>query len=112
VATEEDLRRIALALPGTEERAGYGGRPSFKVRGRGFAGIWKDHASVSLSVEIPLERDALVSGEPDKFFTTPHYGPDSARLVVRLAAVDADELAELVTESWRAAAPDDLLPGG
>ena len=72
MATEDDLRRIALALPGTEERPGYGGRPSFKVQGRGFAGIWKDHASV------------------------------------RLAAVDVDELTELVTESWRAAAPDDL----
>ncbi len=111
MATEEDLRRIALALPGTEERAGYGGRPSFKVRGKGFAGIWKDHASVALSVESPLERDAVVSGEPDKFFTTPHYGPDSARLLVRLAAIDADELAELVTESWRAVAPDESLLG-
>jgi len=52
-----------------------------------------------------------VSGEPDKVFTTPHYGPDSARLLVRLAAIEVDELTELVTESWRAVAPDDLLAG-
>jgi len=43
---------------------------------------------------------------------TPHYGPDSARLLVRLAKVDVDELTELVTESWRAAAPDDLGADG
>ena len=34
VATEEDLRTIALSLPGTEERPGYGKRPSWKVRGK------------------------------------------------------------------------------
>src|SRR5262245_62348452 len=32
-ATEDDLRRIALALPGTEERPGYGGRPPSRSGG-------------------------------------------------------------------------------
>src|SRR5438309_2421278 len=108
VATEEDLRRIALSLPGTEERPSYGGRPGFRVRGRGFVGIWKDNASVVLLAESLAEKQALLSSEPRKFFTTPHYG-DSPRLLVRLAEVDVEELGELVTESWRQHAPADLL---
>ena len=110
MATEEDLRAIALSLPGTEERPGYGKRPSWKVRGKGFVGIWKDESSVTLMVESIAEKEALLAEDPDKFFTTDHYG-DSPRLLVRLAAVDVDELRELVTESWRRHAPPDLLAG-
>ena len=100
MATEDDLRTIAMALPGVEERASYGKRPSWKVDGRGFVGIWKDETSASLMVEDMAEKEAMLDAEPDKFFTTDHYG-DSARLLVRLAAVDVDELRHLVEESWR-----------
>jgi hypothetical protein len=39
MATEDDLRAIALSLPSVEERPTYGKRPSWKVAGRGFVGI-------------------------------------------------------------------------
>ena len=110
MATEDDLRTIALALPEVEERPTYGKRPGWKVRGKGFVGIWKDEASAVLMVESIAEKEALLAAEPDKFFTTDHYG-DSPRLLVRLAAVDVDELRELVTESWCRHAPPDLLDG-
>ena len=51
-----------------------------------------------------LEREAMLQGNPDVFFTTPHYDGYPA-VLVRLPAVGLDELRELVTESWRLKAP-------
>jgi hypothetical protein len=108
VATEDDLRRVARSLPETEERASYGKRPSWKVAGKGFVGIWKDETSASLIVESIAERDALLQSSPEKFFTTPHYG-DSPRLLVRLEMITVQELRELVTDAWRSQAPAELV---
>jgi hypothetical protein len=108
MATEDDLRTIALALPGVEERTTYGKRPSWKVEGRGFVGVWKDETSAVFMAEDRVEKEALIAGAPDKFFTTPHYG-DSARLLVRLDAVTPVELRPLVEESWRQVATPQLI---
>src|SRR5438874_5370208 len=108
MATEDDLRSIAMSLPEVEERASYGKRPAWRVRGRGFTGVWKDEASAVIVADSAVEKAALIAAEPAKFFSTPHYG-QSARLLVRLAGVDVDELRELVTESWRRHAPEDLV---
>ena len=62
------------------------------------------------------EKEAMLASEPDKFFTTPHYDGHPT-VLVNLPAVDAEELTELITESWRLRAPkrvlkayDDQLP--
>jgi hypothetical protein len=47
------------------------------------------------------EREALLQGQPDVFFTTPHYN-GYPYVLVRLEAVDAVELGELIEEAWRA----------
>ena len=53
------------------------------------------------------EKQALLLGEPDLFFTTPAY--DGWPLVMlRHEAVDAERLDELVTDAWRMRAPADL----
>ena len=50
------------------------------------------------------EKQALIESEPDKFCTVAHY--DSLPMVlVRLGAVELDELEEVLTESWRIRAP-------
>jgi hypothetical protein len=108
MATEDDLRTIALSLPGVQEKATYGRRPSWKVGGRGFVGVWKDETSAVFMAEDRAEKEALLATAPDKFHTTEHYG-DSARLLVRLAEVTVDELRPLVEESWRQVAPPDLI---
>ena len=108
MATEDDLRAIAMSLPFVEERPSYGKRPSWRVAGKGFVGVWKDEASAVFVAEDVSEKEALLAEEPEKFFTTPHYG-NSARLLVRLHAVDADRLRELVIESWRQHAPADVI---
>ncbi len=51
-------------------------------------------------VESLDEKEALIQSEPDKFFTTSHYD-GHAIVLVDLNRVDADELTELLIESWR-----------
>ena len=104
MATEEDVRELALALPGTREDTWYG-TPAYKVGGRGFL-RWRTEAEGGLVVFVADEgeRQALLDANPVAFFTTPHYD-GYAVVLVRVEALDRDELAELVTESWRLKAP-------
>lgn len=102
MATEDDVRRIALALPETEERSSYG-TPGFRVKDRLFARI-REEGVLVVWVADEAEKDFLLRADPDTFFTIPHYD-GHASVLVRLAAVDAGELAELLTDAWRARAP-------
>jgi hypothetical protein len=118
MATEDDVRRIALSLPETVERPWYG-TPGYKVRDKGFLRIRsRDEGGLVVFVGDLGEKEMLLASDPDKFFTTPHYD-GHASVLVNLPAIAIDELAELITESWRIRAPQkvldryaDQLPGG
>lgn len=100
----DDVRALALALPGTEERASYGGRPSWRTKTRMFAWVRDEPEALVVWVDSVEEKAALVESEPGKFFTTSHYD-GQAIVLVRLDGVDQDEAAELIEESWRIRAP-------
>jgi hypothetical protein len=108
VATEEDVRRIALSLPETTEKPWHG-TPGFRVKDKSFLRI-RNEAEGGLVVFVGDlgEKEALLASEPDKFFTTPHYDGHPT-VLVHLAAVDEDELRELITESWLLKAPKRVL---
>lgn len=106
--TESDIRAIALALPGTEERASYGGRPSWRTTTRMFTWLREDPEALVVWVDSVEEQLALLAAEPDKFFTTDHYHGQPIVLVA-LDAVDRAEAIELITESWRIRAPRTLV---
>ena len=108
MATEEDVRRIALALPETTEKPWYN-TPGFRVKDKGFLRI-RSEAEGGLVVFVADlgEKEALLASEPDKFFTTPHYDGYPA-VLVNLPAVDCDELRELIVDSWRLKAPKRVL---
>jgi len=106
--THDDVRRIALGLPGSYEQDSYGGRPSWRTKARMFTWIRDDPEALVVWVESVEEKDALIASEPDKFFTTPHYD-DHPIVLVRLEGVDAQEATELITESWRLRAPRSLV---
>jgi hypothetical protein len=104
----DEVRRLALALDGVTEIASDGF--DFRVAGRGF--VWSYPERVPgrrrvirtdiavLYVGDEAEKQALLLGEPELFFTTPAY--DGLPLVmVQLAKVDVDRLTELVTDAWR-----------
>ena len=115
MATDEDVRRIALALPHVEEIPSEGF--DFRVGNKGF--IWSYPERVPgqrrviridvavLYVGDEAEKQALLLGEPDLFFTTPGY--DGLPLVMlRLDAVDGARLTELITDAWDMRAPAEL----
>jgi hypothetical protein len=120
LATQADVRRIALSLRGTEEsKSDFAFGVVVKEKLKGFAWVWKERITPKkprvpnpavLAVRTPTvgAREALISAEPEKFFTEPHYEGFPA-VLVRLAAVSAKELRILLEEAWRCQAPKELL---
>lgn len=102
MATEDDARELCLALPETIEKPSYG-MPGFRVRDRLFARIREERGVLVVWCEEG-EKELLIESDPAKFFTTPHYD-GHPMVLVRLDAVDREELKELVTDSWRLRAP-------
>ena len=77
------------------------------VRGDTFGYLWEPTCTVGLKQTL-AEQHALVAERPETFevqFTTVHFG----WVVVRLAGVERDELAELTYEAWRLTAPAGLV---
>ena len=116
MADEDDVRAIALALPHVEEIESEGF--DFRVAGKGFVWSYPERSPgrsrvirtdiAVLYVGDEAEKQALVLGEPELFFTTRGY--DGWPLVmVRLAEVDLERLRELITDAWRMRAPAALV---
>jgi len=113
MADAEDVQRIALSLPETTE-----GDASFEVGEKGFAWFYREKVEgvkgrvvrpdvLAVRVSGADEKEALLAADPAKFFTTPHYNGSPA-VLVRLGAIDAEELRELLSDAWRTRAPRKL----
>ena len=102
MATEDDAREIALSLPATTEKPS-NGIPGFRVKDKLFARVREPDPAedevLVIFVEDLGEKEALIAADPEKFFTVPHYD-GHAMVLVRLRAVERDELTELLTDSW------------
>ena len=107
MASEADVRRICLSLPETIEKS-YERLPGFRVKGKLFARIRGNPDALVVWRSDVQEKELLIASEPEKFFQTPHYEGHPA-VLVRLEAVDVDELAGLLTESWALRAPRRLV---
>jgi len=118
MASQADVRRIALSLPGTEETPGHF---AFSVRNKGklkgFVWVWMERVTpkkprvpqpkvIAVRVANLFDKDLLLGVDPEKFFTEPHYDGFPA-VLVRLPAVTARELRPILTEAWRCLAPKD-----
>lgn len=97
MATEDDVRRICLALPGVTERTSWE-RPAWFARTL-MARMWDDGVVTVKSAE----RDVLAGSDPDTFFWTPHHDRSPLLVLIRLERVSAEELDELLEESHRLA---------
>lgn len=97
MATEEDVRRLSMALPGVAERLSWG-KPAWFARTL-MARMWED-AVVTVKTD---ERDVLAGAAPDTFYWTPHHDRSPNLVLVRLDRVADDELEELLHESYRLA---------
>jgi len=105
MADESDVRELALALPETTEKPSYG-MPGFRVKDRLFARI-REPGVLVVWCESLDEKEFLIGAEPAKFFTVAHYD-GHAMVLVRLPAVDREEVGELLADSWRLRAPKRL----
>jgi hypothetical protein len=115
VADADDVRRLALALPAVEEIDSDGF--DFRVGGHGFIWSYPERPPgrprvirtdiAVLYVGDEAEKQALLLGEPELFFTATGY-EGWPLVLLRLPAVDAGRLAELVTDAWRMRAPATL----
>jgi hypothetical protein len=108
MADADDVRRLALALPDVVEIDSDGF--DFRVHNQGFVWSYPDRKPgqkrvirtdvAVLYVGDEAEKQALLLGEPDLFFTTPGY--DGLPLVMLwLERVDVTRLSELITDAWR-----------
>lgn len=116
MATWDDIRRIATALP--ETTADHTGS-SYAVAGKAICWTWLERIDpkqarvpnpsvVAVRVAHESEKELLIDMDPDVFFTEPHYNGFPA-ILVRLAAVDVDTLERLLVDAWRLRAPKKLV---
>jgi hypothetical protein len=117
VASWDDVRRIALALPQTAERSSRG-LASWRVRDKLF--VWErplrpadlralgDGAPTGPILGARVEhlgaKEALLADDLGVYFTTPHFDGYAA-VLAQLDVIASDELEELVVEAWLASAP-------
>jgi hypothetical protein len=118
MADADDVRRLALELPHVTEIDSDGF--DFRVADRGFVWSYPERLPgqprrirtdiAVLFVGDEAEKQALLLGEPDVFFTTSGYGGFPV-VMLRLVKVDVERLKELITDAWRMRAPADLAAG-
>jgi hypothetical protein len=117
VATWDDVRRIALALPETSERQSRD-LSQWRVKDKLF--VWErplrrsdlealgedapDGPILGARVEHLVAKEALLADDPSVFFTTPHFDGYPA-VLVRLDRIAAGDLDEVIVEAWLARAP-------
>jgi hypothetical protein len=121
MATQADVRRIALSLPAAEEADDHFAF-SVPIKGKlkGFVWVWMERVVVKkprvpnpgvIAVRVANlgQKSALLSADPVKFFTEPHYDGFPA-VLVRLDAVSVADLEVLIAEAWRCQAPAEPAP--
>ncbi len=122
MATVDDVRGIALALPGTVETVGgHTGEAAWRVRSGQFAWLrgpsatderqlaelgrsWPKGPVLGVRVQSLEEKEALLAADAEALFTIPHFDGYPA-VLVRLDVVDHHRLAEIIADAWLTRAP-------
>ncbi len=105
MATQDDVRRIALGLPDVVAEGS-----TFRVDGHLVAWPWLERIDpkkarvanpevLVVRVASELDKHALIDLDPAVFFTETHFD-GYAMVLVRLAAIDDALLAKLLADSW------------
>jgi len=122
MATIDDVRTLALALPGVEERiGGHTGEPAWRCNGGQIAWMrgprktdlaqlaelgrtWPEGPVVAVHTETAALAEELIAADPDVFFTIPHFAGYPA-VLLRLDAIVPDHLGEVIADAWLLRAP-------
>jgi hypothetical protein len=120
MADQDDVRRMALALPDTSEAEDrFAFSVANKSKAKGFVWAWNERVHpkkprvprsdvVAVRVADRLEKEALLASDREAFFTEPHYNGFPA-VLVRLPEIGLVELEELIVDAWRSQAPRALV---
>jgi hypothetical protein len=99
----EDVGRFALSLPRTEEHL-IQNRLKYRVGRIVYVAISPDETSMGFGFPKE-ERAGLIAAEPEKFFMPIKSDERYNWVRVWLAAIDEQEMRELVVEAWRMVVP-------
>ena len=103
MVTIDEVRAFAIALPRSSE-ALVRGRVKFRIGRIVYLSLSRDGAVMGFA--FPKEwRDALVESEPEKFSLPSQSDLRYHWVHVRLAAIDADEMRDLVEDAWAFTVP-------
>jgi hypothetical protein len=103
MVTVEDVRRLALTLPRTSEHL-IRDRVKFRVGSIVYVAFSRDETEMGFGFPKE-ERDALIAAEPEKFFMPLPRDLRYQWVECWLAALDEDEMRELVIDAWRMCVP-------
>jgi len=103
VVTVDDVRAFATGLPRTTE-ALVRDRVKFRVGRIVYVAFSRDETIMGFGFPKE-EREALVRSQPDKFLMPTGGDLRYHWVLVRLDAIDEDEMRELVLDAWRMCVP-------
>ncbi|HZO17952.1 MAG TPA: MmcQ/YjbR family DNA-binding protein [Gemmatimonadaceae bacterium] len=108
------LRKLCLSLPEAHEVEAWG-EPTFRVRNKMFA-MYADAANhhgggrpAVWCKSVHVNQELLVRSDPRRFFVPPYVGPSGWVGVYLDGKCNWAELAEIVSDGYRLAAPKKLL---
>jgi hypothetical protein len=101
--TLADIRALAITLPRTEE-ALVRDHVKFRVRGLVYVSVSPDESLMGFGYPRE-ERADLVAAEPAKFVMPLRSDERYHWVRARLAAIDVDEMHELVLDAWQMVVP-------
>jgi hypothetical protein len=98
MATVDDVRRIAMSLPRTTEHL-IRDNIKFRVGKLVYAAVSPDEERIGFGFPKE-ERAALMASDPDRFMMPLRSDERYHWVRARLAALDPDELRELLIDAW------------
>jgi hypothetical protein len=120
MATQADVRRIALSFPGAiQEKDRFAFALMVKGKLKGFAWVWLERVDPK-KARVPQpkvlavrtasldDKEFILAMDSKKFFTEPHYNGYPA-VMIRLPEITVRELRPLLEAAWRCTAPKELL---
>ena len=107
MVTWERVAELARELPEIEETTSWG-KPSFKVRGKTFAGMSTRHEGAIWARCDRDERPLLVASNPGAYRLTPHFERSPGYLLIWLEFVDEGDVRERLIDAWLVVAPKRL----